>query len=89
MAYLFGRIGVEHDIQDSGSNQLKASYGSNTLTASLNNDKNETRMNGLVGMDYFITPNQKVTALAHYQELPWGGSSSDAITGFASYTIGF
>ena len=89
MAYLFGRIGVEHDIQDSGSNQLKASYGSNTLTATLNNDKNETRMNGLVGMDYFITPNQKVTALAHYQELPWGGSSSDAITGFASYTIGF
>jgi len=89
MAYLFGRIGVEHDIQDSGSNQLKASYGSNTLSATLNNDKNETRMNGLVGMDYFITPNQKVTALAHYQELPWGGSSSDAITGFASYTIGF
>ena len=89
MAYLFGRIGVDHDIQDSGSNQLKASYGSNTLTATLNNDKNETRMNGLVGMDYFITPNQKVTALAHYQELPWGGSSSDAITGFASYTIGF
>ena len=89
MAYLFGRIGVEHDIQDSGSNQLKASYGSNTLTATLNNDKNETRMNGRVGMDYFITPNQKVTALAHYQELPWGGSSSDAITGFASYTIGF
>ena len=89
MAYLFGRIGVEHDIQDSGSNQLKASYGSNTLTATLNNDKNETRMNGLVGMDYFITPNQKVTALAHYQELPWGDSSSDAITGFASYTIGF
>ena len=89
MAYLFGRIGVEHDIQDSGSNQLKASYGSNTLTATLNNDKNETRMNGIVGMDYFITPNQKVTALAHYQELPWGGSSSDAITGFASYTIGF
>ena len=89
MAYLFGRIGVEHDIQDSGSNQLKASYGSNTLTATLNNDKNETRMNGLVGMDYFITPNQKVTALAHYQELHWGDSSSDAITGFASYTIGF
>jgi hypothetical protein len=25
----------------------------------------------------------------NYQELALGGSSSDAITGFASYTIGF
>jgi hypothetical protein len=40
-------------------------------------------------MDYFITPNEKVTALAHYQELAWGGSSSNAVTGYFGYLIGF
>lgn len=89
MAYLFGRIGVEHDIQDSGSNQVKATYGSNTLTATLNNDKNETRTNGLVGMDYYMNSTQKVTVLAHYQELAWGGSSSNAVTGYIGYSVGF
>ena len=87
--FLFGSAGVEHDLSSSSDDQVTATYQGYSFSADLDNDTNETRANALFGVDHFVSPTQKMSILVNYQELAWGGSSSDAITGFASYTIGF
>ena len=87
--FLFGSAGVEHDLSSSSDDQVTATYQGYSFSADLDNDTNETRANALLGVDHFVSPTQKMSILVNYQELAWGGSSSDAITGFASYTIGF
>jgi hypothetical protein len=87
--FLFGSAGLEHDLSSSSDDQVTATYQGYSFSADLNNDTNETRANALFGVDHFVSPTQKMSISVNYQELAWGGSSSDAITGFASYTIGF
>jgi len=87
--FLFGSAGLEHDLSSSSDDQVTASFQGYSFSADLNNDTNETRANALFGVDHFVSSTQKMTISVNYQELAWGGSSSDAITGFASYTIGF
>ena len=87
--FLFGSAGVEHDLSSSSDDQVTATYQGYSFSADLNNDTNETRANALFGVDHFMSPTQKMTILVNYQELAWGGSASDAITGFAGYTVGF
>ena len=87
--FLFGSAGVEHDLSSSSDDQVTATYNGYSFSADLDNDTNETRANALLGVDHFVSPTQKMSISINYQELAWGGSSSDAITGFASYTIGF
>lgn len=86
---MFGSAGLEHDLSSNSDDQVIATYQGYSFSADLNNDTNETRANALFGVDHFVSPTQKMSISVNYQELAWGGSSSDAITGFASYTIGF
>ena len=32
---------------------------------------------------------KKIITMAHYQELAWGGSSSNPVTGYFGYSVGF
>ena len=89
MTYVFGSFGAEHDVTSSSDSQVTASYGAYSFSANLNNDNNETRANASMGFDHYLTPTQKITTMAHYQELAWGGSSSNAVTGYIGYSVGF
>ena len=73
----------------SSDSQVTASYGAYSFSANLNNDNNETRANASIGFDHYLTPTQKITTMAHYQELAWVGSSSNAVTGYIGYSVGF
>ena len=83
---LKGSLGVEHDINHS-VDKLEPTGISGLTTVSLDNSFNRTRPVVSAGFDYELKPNQRISSIFQYQELPYQSKTESNI--YINYTIGF
>ena len=83
---LKGSLGVEYDINHS-VDKLEPTGISGLTTVSLDNSFNRTRPVVSAGFDYELTPNQRISSIFQYQELPY--QSKTESNAYINYTIGF
>ena len=83
---LKGSLGVEHDISHT-IDRLEPTGISGLTTVNLDESFNETRPVVSIGLEYNITPNQRLASTLQYQELPYQSKSESNV--YLYYTIGF
>ena len=83
---LKGSLGVEYDINHS-VDKLEPTGISGLTTVSLDNSFNRTRPVVSAGFDYELKPNQRISSIFQYQELPY--QSKTESNAYINYTIGF
>jgi len=85
---LNGSIGVEQDIYNDSDDLIATATNIAGITpVDINSDENKTRPVVSLGADYFISPTQRLSLQAQYQELAF--TSTSAKTAYVNYTIGF
>ena len=77
---------MEHDINHS-VDKLEPTGISGLTTVSLDNSFNGTRPVVSAGFDYELKPNQRISSIFQYQELPY--QSKTESNAYINYTIGF
>ena len=83
---LKGSLGVEYDINHS-VDKLEPTGISGLTTVSLDNSFNRTRPVVSAGFDYELKPNQRISSIFQYQELPYQSKTESNV--YINYTIGF
>jgi len=83
---LKGSLGVEHDIRHS-IDRLEPTGISGLTTVNLDESFNKTRPVVSIGLEYNLTPNQRLASTFQYQELSFKSKSESNV--YLNYIIGF
>ena len=83
---LKGSLGVEHDIFHS-IDRLEPTGISGLTTVNLDESFNKTRPVVSIGLEYDLTPNQRLAGTFQYQELSYKSKSESNV--YLYYMIGF
>jgi len=83
---LKGSLGVERDISHT-VDRLEPTGISGLTTVNLDESFNETRPVVSIGLEYDLTPNQRLAGTFQYQELSYQSKSESNV--YLNYTIGF
>ena len=83
---LKGSLGVEHDFIHT-VDRLEPTGISGLTTVNLDESFNETRPVVSIGLEYDLTPNQRLAGTFQYQELSYQSKSESNV--YLNYTIGF
>ena len=87
-ASIYAQAGVEQDLHHKIDNYLATDLNSNTLLPiAFNNDIKKIRAVASLGTSYIFTKTQRASATINYTQLPF--QSTNSITGYFNYTIGF
>ena len=82
---LKGSVGIEHDIIHT-VNRIEPTGLTGLTTVNLEESFNRTRPVVSVGLDYYLSSNQRWSGIAQYQELPYQSMTETNV--YIHYTIG-